>query len=111
MNKIKKGDTVIVIAGKDKGKQGKILKILPSTQRVVVEHVNLVKKHVKAIPGKDLPHGILSKEASIHVSNVAIKNTFTGKPDRVGFKMLGGVKKRIYKSNQEIIDEPVVAHE
>jgi large subunit ribosomal protein L24 len=86
--KIKKDDTVIVLTGRDKGKAGKVLKVMPKEERVVVEGVNLVKRHTKP----DMAHpqgGVISKEAPLHVSNVAIRDPKTGKPTRVGFKMVG----------------------
>lgn len=104
MKKIKKDDTVIVITGKDKGRQGKVLKVLPKN-RVLVEGVNLAKKHVRPNPNKNEQGGILERELSIHVSNVAIYNPTTKKADRVGIKVLkDGSKVRSFKSNGEVID-------
>ena len=86
--KIKKGDTVIVLTGKDKGRQGKVLKVMPKEDRVLVEGVNMVKRHTK--PSMSDPQGgVKSKEASIHISNVALRDPKTGKPTRVGFKTVG----------------------
>ena len=104
MGKIKRNDEVIVIAGRDKGKKGKVAKFLQN-DRLVVSGINMVKRHTKPNPQRGVPGGILEKEASIHISNVAIFNNATEKADRVGFKILeDGSKVRIYKSNQETID-------
>ncbi len=101
--KIRKGDDVIVIAGKDKGKRGTVLRVLED--RVVVENINLAKKHVKPNPMKGEPGGIIEKEMPLHISNVALFNPVTNKPDRVGFKILeDGRKVRIFKSNGEVVD-------
>jgi large subunit ribosomal protein L24 len=103
MNKIRKGDEVIVIAGRDKGKRGKVLE-RASDDRVVVEGVNIVKKHAKPNPMKGVTGGIIDKTMSIHQSNVAIFNGATGKADRVGVKLLAdGKKVRVYKSSGEEI--------
>ena len=101
--KIRRDDEVIVLAGKDKGKRGKVLKVLTGENRVVVEGVNIVKKHQKSNPAMNEPGGIIEKEASIHVSNVAVFNAATIKADRVGFKIEDGKKVRVFKSNNEII--------
>ncbi|MCU7881859.1 MAG: 50S ribosomal protein L24 [Candidatus Thiodiazotropha sp. (ex Lucinoma aequizonata)] len=102
--KIKKGDEVIVVAGKDKGKRGTVVKMLRE-DRLVVENVNMAKKHTKPNPNKGEAGGILDKEMPLHISNVALYNPETGKGDRVGFKILeDGKKIRIFKSNQEVID-------
>ena len=87
----------------NKGKQGKVLKVITGKDRVIVEGVNLVKKHQKPNPQLNVPGGIIEKEASIHVSNVAIVNPSTGKADRVGFRVEEGKKVRIFKSNGEQI--------
>jgi large subunit ribosomal protein L24 len=103
-SKIKKGDEVIVISGKDKGKRGTVVKVLEDN-RLVVENVNMVKKHTKPNPNKGEPGGILDKEMPLDISNVALYNPTTGKGDRVGFKILeDGKKVRIFKSNQEVVD-------
>jgi large subunit ribosomal protein L24 len=103
MDKIRKGDDVIVIAGKDKGKRGAVLRRVDA-DHVVVEGVNKVKKHTKPNPIKGQPGGILDKEMPIHVSNVALFNPATQKADRVGFKTLeDGRKVRVFKSNGEIV--------
>lgn len=101
--KIKRDDEVIVITGKDKGKRGKVLEVLEN--RLVVSGVNLVKKHVRANPARGEQGGIVEREASLHVSNVALFNAATQKADRVGFKVLeDGRKVRIYKSSGEVVD-------
>jgi large subunit ribosomal protein L24 len=103
-NKIKKGDEVIVTTGKDKGKRGTVVKVLEDN-RLVVENVNMAKKHTKPNPNKGEPGGILDKEMPLDISNVALYNPATGKGDRVGFKILeDGKKVRIFKSNQEVVD-------
>ena len=102
-NKIRRDDEVVVLAGKDKGKQGKVLKVLMADNRVIVEGVNLVKKHTKPNPQLGVAGGIVEKEASIHVSNVAIVNPATGKADRVGFRFEDEKKVRFFKSNGELV--------
>ncbi|MET0067623.1 MAG: 50S ribosomal protein L24 [Candidatus Thiodiazotropha sp.] len=103
-SKIKKGDEVIVITGKDKGKRGTVVKMLDDN-RLVVENVNMVKKHTKPNPNRGEPGGIVDKEMPLHISNVALYNPATDKADRVGFKILeDGKKVRIFKSNQEVVD-------
>jgi large subunit ribosomal protein L24 len=103
MNKIRKGDEVIVITGRDKGKRGTVLS-RATEERLVVEGVNLVKKHAKPNPMKGVAGGIVEKTMSIHQSNVAIFNAATGKADRVGVKVLAdGKKVRVYKSSGEEI--------
>lgn len=104
MNKIKRNDEVIIIAGKDKGKRGKVVKVRDDN-RVVISGINVIKRHTKPNPMLGTPGGIVEKEAPIHVSNVAVFNAATGKADRVGFRVLeDGKKVRVYKSNQEVID-------
>ena len=104
MRKIRKGDKVVVLAGKDKGKQGGVSRVLPD-DRGVVEGVNMVKKHTRPNPQKGITGGILDKEAPLHISNVALVNPITGKADRVGFKTLeDGRKVRFFKSNGEVVD-------
>lgn len=103
MKKIKCDDEVIVIAGKDKGKRGKIVRVLQDG-RVVVSGINMIKRSTKPNPMLGAPGGIVEKEAPIQASNVAIYNTATNKADRVGFKVLeDGAKVRVYKSNNEVI--------
>lgn len=105
MNKIRKGDQVVVITGKDKGKRGTVLKTASDENRVLVEGINRVKKHTKPNPMKGTTGGILEKEMPIHVSNVAIFNPATGKADRVGFKTLDDARKvRVFRSNGEVVD-------
>ena len=104
MNKIRKGDGVVVITGKDKGKRGVVLARLDE-QTVLVEGVNRVKKHTKPNPMKGQQGGILEKEIPIHISNVALFNPATQKADRVGIKSLeDGRKVRVFKSNGEVVD-------
>ncbi|MBI1425102.1 MAG: 50S ribosomal protein L24 [Gammaproteobacteria bacterium] len=104
-NKFRKGDEVVVLTGKDKGKRGTITKVIAETGRVVVENINMVKKHQKPNPNLNVPGGIIDREMSIDVSNVAMFNPVTGKADRVGFKFLDdGRKVRVFKSNGEVVD-------
>ncbi len=104
MKKLKKGDSVIVISGKDKGKKGEILKVI-EPDKLVISNINLAKKHVKPNPNKQETGGILEREMPMHISNVMVVNPITKKSDRIGFKKLeDGKKVRIYKSNQEVID-------
>ena len=102
MLKIKRDDEVIVIAGRDKGKRGKVLRVL--ADRVIVSGINMIKKHQKPNPQAGIAGGIVEKEASIHASNVAIYNPATQKADLVGFKVLeDGKKVRVFKSNGEAV--------
>jgi large subunit ribosomal protein L24 len=104
MNKIRKGDEVILNTGKDKGKRGTVLSIL-DTGHVVVEGANMVKKHAKPNPMKGVAGGIINKEMPIDISNVALFNPATQKGDRVGFKTLDdGRKVRVFKSSGEVVD-------
>jgi large subunit ribosomal protein L24 len=104
MKKIRKGDDVIVISGKDKGKRGAVLRCLED-DLVLVEGVNKVKRHMRPNPVKGQPGGILDKEMPIHVSNLALINPATQKADRVGFKTLDdGRKVRVFKSNGETVE-------
>jgi large subunit ribosomal protein L24 len=104
MRKIKKGDNVVVIAGRDKGKRGDVARVVDDTH-VIVNGVNQVKRHTKPNPMKNQPGGIVTKEVPIHVSNVAIWNPVTQKPDRIGFKLMeDGRKLRFFKSNGEQIN-------
>jgi large subunit ribosomal protein L24 len=102
MNKIRKGDEVIVLAGKDKGKRGRVA-LRKDDQYLVVEGINLVKKHTKPNPMKGTTGGIVEKAMPIHQSNVAIFNSATGKADRVGIKVDGDTRKRVFKSSGEEI--------
>jgi len=105
MQKIKKGDLVIVTTGRDKGKLGKVSQILRATKRLVVEGVNIVKKHVKPDPNKGERGGIKEIESTIHASNVALYNAETKKADKVKIKKLeDGRQVRVYKSNEELVD-------
>jgi large subunit ribosomal protein L24 len=103
MNKIRKADEVVVLAGKDKGKRGTVLRCVDA-EHVVVEGVNRVKKHTKPNPVKGLVGGIVEKEMPIHISNVAVFNPTTQKADRIGFKTLEDKRKvRFFKSNGELL--------
>ncbi|MEH6650404.1 MAG: 50S ribosomal protein L24 [Motiliproteus sp.] len=103
MRKIRRDDDVVVIAGKDKGKRGKIMKVMVDG-RLIVSGINMVKKHTKPNPMQGQSGGIVEKEAAIQASNVAIFNAATGKGDRVGFKILeDGTKVRYFKSNGEVV--------
>ena len=99
--KIKKGDRVVLLTGRDRGKQGQVLKVMPKDERVVVEGLNMVQRHTKPSQG-DPQGGIKTKEASVHVSNVAIVDS-AGKPTRVGFRMEGDKKVRFAKTTGEVI--------
>ena len=104
MSKIKKGDLVVVMAGKDQGKKGTVVRVL-GNDRLVVENINMVKRHTKPNPNKGVSGGILDKEMPLHISNVALFNPTTEKGDRVGFKILeDGRKVRFFKSNGEVVD-------
>jgi large subunit ribosomal protein L24 len=104
MRKIKVGDDVMVIAGKDKGKRGTVLKVVDA-DHIVVENVNMAKKHQKPNPNRGVPGGIVDKEMPLNVSNVGLFNPAKGSADRVGFKILGdGRKVRVFKSDGEVVD-------
>ena len=104
MHRIKRGDEVIVTAGKDKGRRGAVLKTFEN-DRVMVENINMVKKHTKPNPMQGLEGGIIEKEMPLHISNVMLYNPATNKGDRVGFKVLeDGKKVRYFKSNGEVVD-------
>jgi large subunit ribosomal protein L24 len=103
MKRIKKGDDVIVTAGRSKGQRGHVLRVMED--RLLVENVNMVKRHTKPDPGRQIPGGIVEKEATIHISNVALFNPATDKGDRIGFRTLeDGRKIRVFKSNGEAVD-------
>jgi large subunit ribosomal protein L24 len=103
MKRIHKGDQVVVISGKDKGRQGTVLRV--GDDRVLVEALNRVKKHEKPNPMKGVEGGIVEKEMPLHISNVMLLNPMTNKGERVGFKTLDdGRKVRYYKSNGEVVD-------
>jgi large subunit ribosomal protein L24 len=104
MAKLRKGDQVIVRAGRDKGKRGTVLRVLDD-DRVIVEGVNIVKRHTRPNPQKNVTGGIIDREASIHRSNLGLYNATSGKPERVGYKTLqDGRKVRYFKSNGEVVD-------
>jgi large subunit ribosomal protein L24 len=104
MKKIRKGDEVWILAGRDKGERGVVLRVLEN-DRVIVEGVNLVKRHTKPNPQAGAPGGIIEKEAALQLSNVALFNPVTQKPDRVGIRTLeDGRKVRFFKSNDEVVD-------
>lgn len=104
MRKIRKGDQVVVLAGKDKGKQGAVLRVL-ADDRVLVENVNMVKRHTRPNPNKGITGGILDKEAPLHISNVALYNPASGKGERMGVKRLeDGRKVRYFKGSGEVVD-------
>jgi len=105
MRKIRQGDEVVVITGKDKGKHGSVTKVVTDKNRVVVDNVNMVKRHKRGNPMTGEAGGIVEKEMPIHISNIALVNPTTGKADRVGFKFLeDGRKVRYCKSNGEVLD-------
>ncbi|RUT32991.1 50S ribosomal protein L24 [Arsenicitalea aurantiaca] len=99
--KIKKGDKVVVLAGKDKGKTGQVLRVIPSETRALVQGINLVRRHTKQSASQDA--GIYTKEAPIHLSNIALADA-NGKPSRVGFQIKDGVKSRVAKTTGDVID-------
>jgi len=104
LNKIKKGDDVIVLTGKDKGRQGQVIKVIKN-KKILVENLNIVKKHQKGNPNTGEESGIIEKEMPIHISNVMLMNPITKKGDKVGFKILkDGRKVRFFKSNNEVVD-------
>ena len=103
MNRIKKGDEVIVTAGKDKGKRGDVVRM--AGDKLVVANVNVIKRHTKPNPQAGQPGGVIEREAPIHISNVMLFNPATGKGERVGFKVLeDGRKLRVFRSSGEAID-------
>jgi large subunit ribosomal protein L24 len=104
MNKIRKGDEVVVIAGKDKGRRGTVLRVYPD-ERVLVEGVNVAKKHQRPNPNMGVPGGIIDREMPLHISNVAVYNPQTKKGDRIGIRTLeDGSRVRYFKSNEEVVD-------
>jgi large subunit ribosomal protein L24 len=104
MKKIRTGDKVVVLTGKDRGKQGAVVRVLEN-DRVVVENINMVKRHTRPNPNKGVTGGIVDQAASIHVSNVALINPVSGKGGRVGFKQLAdGTKVRFFKNGGEVVD-------
>ncbi|MEK7990223.1 MAG: 50S ribosomal protein L24 [Thiotrichaceae bacterium] len=104
MRKIRSKDEVEVIAGKDKGRRGVVVRVM-NDEKVIVENVNLAKRHQRGNPMANKPGEIVEKEMPLHISNVALVNPVTDKPDRVGFKFLeDGTKVRYFKSNDEVLD-------
>ncbi len=102
-NRIKKGDQVVVITGKDKGKKGDVVRV--DGDRVVVSNVNVVKRHTKPNPQAGVAGGVVERESSIHISNVALFNPASGKGERIGFKVLeDGRKLRVFRSSGEALD-------
>ena len=103
MQKIRKGDKVVVLTGKDKGRTGEVVQVMPKEDRAVVKGINLVKRHQRQTQTQEA--GIITKEASIHLSNIAIADPKDGKPTRVGYKTLAdGKKVRVAKRSGEVID-------
>jgi len=104
MNKIRKGDEVVVITGREKGRRGTVIKVLPN-DRVVVENVNMVKRHTRPNPQRGTQGGIVEKEAALHLSNVMLWNPVAKKGDRVGIRTLAdGRRVRFFKSDDEVVD-------
>jgi len=101
--KIKKGDRVVVLTGKDKGRQGQVLRVTPKDSRVLVAGINMVKRHTRPTQS-DPQGGIKNKEASLHISNVALLDPKSGEPTRVGFRIDGDKKVRVAKKSGEVID-------
>ena len=103
---IRRNDTVLVITGKDRGKRGRVLKVLPDKNRLVIEGVNMIKRHTKANPGKNIKGGIIEREASLHASNVQLVCPECGKLTRVGRRLLGdGRKVRICRKCEGVVDK------
>ncbi|WGS66137.1 50S ribosomal protein L24 [Enterobacteriaceae bacterium ET-AT1-13] len=102
VNKIKKNDTVVIITGKNKGKSGKIIKII-SKKKVIIKNMNIFKKHQKSVPSLNKTGGIIKKEFPIHISNISIFNKYTNKSDKVKITFIKNKKVRLYKSNNKII--------
>ena len=103
MNRIRKGDQVVVISGKDKGKRGDVVRV--AGDKIVVSNINVIKRHTKPNPQAGQPGGVIEREAPIHISNVMLFNPATGKGERIGFKVLeDGRKLRVFRSSGEAID-------
>ena len=103
MSKIRKGDQVVVLTGRDRGKKGEVLRVIPKESRVLVQGVNMIKRHTRPRPGES--GGIVDKEAALHVSNVALADPKDGKPTRIGYKVLAdGRKVRVARRSGEVID-------
>jgi large subunit ribosomal protein L24 len=101
--KIRKGDHVVVLSGKDRGKRGEVLKVIPTDERAIVKGVNVIRRHQRQTPNQE--GGIIAKEAPVHLSNLALEDPKDGKPTRVGFKFLkDGRKVRYAKRSGEVVD-------
>lgn len=105
MKKIRKGDLVVVLCGKDKGKQGTVVSVDVDAEKVIVSGVNLVKKHVKPNPMKGVEGGFLSKEMPIHISNIALFDVQSQKPSRVGFVVNGSEKVRVFRTSSQPVGQ------
>ena len=104
MKKIRKGDEVVVITGREKGRRGTVIKVLPD-DRVLVENVNMVKRHTRPNPQRGIQGGVVEKEASLHLSNVMLWNPVAKRGDRIGIRTLAdGRRVRFFKSNDEVVD-------
>lgn len=104
MRKIKKGDEIIVLVGKDRGKRGKVMRLVDAGNRVLVEGINVYKKAIKPDPQKKINGGVIDREMPLHISNVALYNPVTKRGDRAGVKVLSGKKVRYFKSTDELVD-------
>jgi large subunit ribosomal protein L24 len=103
---IRKNDNVVVITGKDRGKRGRVLKVVPATNRLVVEGVNIIKRHTKPNPQRNIKGGLVEREAALHASNVQLVCPECGKPTRLGKKMLGdGRKVRVCRKCEGVVDK------
>lgn len=102
MQRIRKGDTVVMLTGKDKGRQGEVLRVMPKDDRALVRGINMIRKHQKQTASQE--SGIISKEASVHLSNLALADPKDGKPTRVGFRIEGDRKVRVARRSGEVID-------
>ncbi|MFO1418795.1 MAG: 50S ribosomal protein L24 [Methylotetracoccus sp.] len=104
MRKIRKGDQVVVVAGRDRGKRGTVLSV-GNDDRVLVEGINLVKKHQRPVPMRSIEGGIVERPMPIHISNIALFNAATNRPEKVGFRLLAdGRKVRYFKASNEVVD-------
>lgn len=104
MRKIRKGDEVVVIAGKDKGRRGNVIRVLETEDRILVENINMAKKHTRPNPNTGVQGGIVEKEMPLHLSNVMLWNPKSKKGDRVGIREEKGKKTRYFKSTNEVVD-------
>ena len=102
---IRKNDNVLVITGKDRGKRGRVLRVLPDKNRLIVEGVNLIKRHTKPNPGKNVKGGIVEREASLNVSNVMLVCPACGKPTRIGYSTQGDRKVRVCRKCEGVVDK------